>query len=134
MLTSVPLFVNGGGMRGGPIHHTISEHPFLGERRTAPKYRFFSVGDRFPAMWLVDQGGVAVPGELYAVPLTVIRDQFIPAEPAELELGVIELADGESALAVVLRREVLGTPELVDISDRGGWRAYRSIGNDSGNA
>jgi hypothetical protein len=92
LTTSVPLFVNGGGMRGGPIHHTISDHPFLGERWTAPKYRFFSVGDRFPAMWLVDQGGVAVPGELYDVPLTVIRDRFIPAEPAELELGVIELA------------------------------------------
>ena len=56
------------------------------------------------------RSGVSVPGELYDVPLTTIRDQFIPAEPAELELGVIELADGESALAVVLRREVLGTP------------------------
>jgi hypothetical protein len=130
LTTSVPLFVNGGGMRGGPIHHTISDHPFLGERWTAPKYRNCSVGDRFPAMWLVAQGGVAVPGELYDVPLTVIRDRFIPAEPAELELGVIELADGDSALAVVLRREVLETPELVDISDRGGWRAYRSLEND----
>jgi gamma-glutamylcyclotransferase (GGCT)/AIG2-like uncharacterized protein YtfP len=124
--SSVPLFVNGEGMRGGAVHHTIDAHPFLGHARTAPKYRFFSVGDRFPAMWPVDQGGVSVPGELYDVPLTTIRDQFIPAEPAELELGVIELADGESALAVVLRREYLGTPDLVDISDRGGWRNYLS--------
>ena len=94
--------------------------------RTAPRYRFFSVGNRFPALWLVDTGGVSVPGELYDVPLTTIRDQFIPAEPEELELGVIELADGESALAVVLRRDVLDSPDLVDISDRGGWRDYRS--------
>jgi hypothetical protein len=128
--TSVPLFVNGEGMRGGSLHHTIAAHPFLGHVRTAPKYRFFSVGDRFPAMWLVNQDGVSVPGELYHVPLTTIRDQFIPAEPAELELGVIELIDGGSALAVVLRPEVLGSPELVDISDRGGWRAYRSPEND----
>ena len=123
---SVPLFVNGEGMRGGSVHHTIAAHPFLGHVHTAPRYRFFSVGDRFPALWLVDKGGVSVPGELYDVPLTTIRDQFIPAEPEELELGVIELADGESALAVVLRREVLDSPELVDISDRGGWREYRS--------
>ena len=68
------------------------------------------------------------------VPLTTIRDHFIPAEPAELELGVIELADGESALAVVLRREVLDAPELVDISDRGGWREYRSGRTTDGNA
>ena len=74
---------------------------------------------------------MSVPGELYDVPLTTIRDQFIPAEPPELELGVIELADGESALAVVLRAEGPGRPDLVDISDRGGWRAYRSRENDS---
>jgi len=124
--SSVPLFVNGEGMRGGAVHHTISDHPFIGYADTAAKYRFFSVGDRFPALWPVDAGGVSVPGELYNVPLTIIRDQFIPAEPAELELSVIELADGESALAVVLRREVLGADDLVDISDRGGWRAYRT--------
>jgi len=123
---SVPLFVNGEGMRGGSVHHTIAAHPFLGHVHTAAKYRFFSVGDRFPALRLVDKGGESVPGELYDVPLTTIRDQFIPAEPVELELGVVELADGESALAVVLRREVLDSPDLVDISDLGGWRQYRS--------
>jgi hypothetical protein len=37
------LFVNGEGMRGGAVHHTIGEHPFIGYARTAPKYRFFSV-------------------------------------------------------------------------------------------
>jgi gamma-glutamylcyclotransferase (GGCT)/AIG2-like uncharacterized protein YtfP len=124
--TSIPLFVNGEGMHGGAVHHTIEAHPFLGLARTAPKYRFFSVGDRFPALWPVDKHGVSVPGELYDVPLATIRDQFIPAEPAELELGVVELENGEPALAVVLRREVLNTPALIDISDRGGWRGYLS--------
>ena len=60
--TSVPLFVNGEGMRGGSVHHTIAAHPFLGHVRTAPKYRFFSVGDRFPALWPVDQGAFPCPG------------------------------------------------------------------------
>ena len=128
--TSVPLFVNGEGMRGGTVHHTIQAHPFLGHVTTAPKYRFYSVRDQFPALWLVEQGGMSVPGELYDVPLTTIRDQFIPAEPPELELGVIELDDGQSALAVVLRREAHAAPGLIDISDRGGWRAYRSRQND----
>jgi len=44
-------------------------------------------------------------------------------------LSVIELADGESALAVVLRRVILGAADIVDISDHGGWRAYRSQEN-----
>jgi gamma-glutamylcyclotransferase (GGCT)/AIG2-like uncharacterized protein YtfP len=124
--TTVPLFVNGDGMRGGSVHPTIADHPFLGEASTAPRYRFFSVGDRFPALWPVAEGGVAVPGELYEVPLTVIRDAFLPAEPPELEMSVIELADGSAALAVVLRPDVSGDPSLVDISDAGGWRSYRA--------
>jgi len=124
--TTIPLFVNGEGMRGGAVHHTIEAHPFLGLARTAPKYRFFSVADRFPALWPVSEHGVSVPGEIYDVPLATIRDQFIPAEPAELELGVVELENGEPALAVVLRRDVLNTPGLIDISDRGGWRNYLS--------
>ena len=126
MSTTVPLFVNGEGMRGGTVHPNIAGHPFLGEVSTAPRYRFWSVGDRFPALEPVDEGGVTVPGELYDVPLTVIRDAFIPAEPPELELSVIELADGSAALAVVLRADVLGSPELVDISAAGGWRTYRA--------
>ena len=127
MSTTVPLLVNGDGMRGGSVHPTIADHPFLGEATTAPRYRFFSVGDRFPALWPVDEGGVAVPGELYDVPLTVIRDAFIPAEPPELELGVLELEDGGSSLVVLMRREVVESGEgLTDISEHGGWRAYRA--------
>ena len=48
MTTTVPLFVNGDGMRGGRVHHTIEAHPFLGVARTAPRYRFFSVREREP--------------------------------------------------------------------------------------
>ncbi len=124
-MTSVPLFVNGEGMRGGSVHHSIAEHPFLGAAQTAPIYRFYSVGDRFPALWPVDEGGVSVVGELYDVPLTTLRERFIPAEPAELELSVILLDDGSSAMAVVLRPNYRDCAELVDISDQDGWRAYR---------
>ena len=33
MTITVPLFVNGDGMRGGRVHHTIQAHPFLGAAR-----------------------------------------------------------------------------------------------------
>ena len=126
-MTSVPLFVNGGGMRGGEVHYSIEGLPFLGEARTAPRYRFFSVRDEFPGLWPVDEGGVSIAGELYDVPLDVIRDRFIPAEPPELELGVVELDDGSSALVVVVRASVYASGEgLKDISEYGGWRAYRA--------
>jgi hypothetical protein len=126
-MTTVPLFVNGGGMRGGEVHYSIEGLPFLGEARTAPRYRFFSVRDEFPGLWPVDEGGVSIAGELYDVPLDVIRDRFIPAEPPELELGVVELDDGSSALVVVVRANVYASGEgLKDISEYGGWRAYRA--------
>ena len=122
----VPLFVNGEGMSGGKVHYSIEGHKFLGPARTAPRYRFFSVRDEFPGLWLVDEGGASIEGELYEVPLEVIRDRFIPAEPPELELGVLELDDGGSSLVVLMRKHVVESGEgLTDISDAGGWRAYR---------
>jgi len=48
-MTTVPLFVNGEGMSGGKVHYSIEGNPFLGKARTAPRYRFFSAGDVFPA-------------------------------------------------------------------------------------
>jgi glycerate kinase len=126
-MISVPLFVNGGGMRGGEVHYSIEGLPFLGEARTAPRYRFFSVRDEFPGLWPVDEGGVSIAGELYDVPLDVIRDRFIPAEPPELELSVVELDDGSSALVVLVRANIYESGEgLKDISEYGGWRAYRA--------
>jgi hypothetical protein len=125
-VVNVPLFLNGEGMRGGRVHPSIAQYPFLGEASTAPRYRFYVYENRFPALWPVANGGVAVPGELVELPLEAVRDEFLPVEPPELELGVIELADGSASLAVVLRADVhaRGTG-LVDISDHGGWRAYQ---------
>ena len=123
----VPLFLNGEGMRGGRVHPSIARYTFLGEARTAPRYRFYACEGGFPALWQVSEGGVSVPGELYALPLEAVRDEFMPVEPPELELAVIELADGSASLAVALRPEVHARGEgLIDISDAGGWRAYQA--------
>ena len=122
------MFLNGGAMRGGPLHHLLLDAPFLGEVRTAARYRFYSVTDRFPALEEVSSGGVEVSGEAYDLPLEVLRDSLLPAEPPELELGVIELADGRPCLAMVLRREFTAQTGLMDISAIGSWSAYRGEG------
>jgi hypothetical protein len=121
------MFLNGGAMRGGPLHHLLRGAPLLGEVRTAARYRFYSVGDRFPALDEVS-GGVEVSGEVYDLPLEVLRDSLLPAEPPELELGVIELADGRPSLAMVLRREFAAHTDLKDITAFGSWRVYRGEG------
>lgn len=118
------LMTNGEGMSGGRLHHNIEGHPFVGPARTAAKYRFFSVRDEFPGICPATSGsGGSVQGELYDVPLEVLRDRFLPDEPPELELGVIELDDGRATLCMVLRE-----PERdrhTDITEFGGWRAYQ---------
>ncbi len=78
---SVPLFVNGEGMRGRSVHTSIAGHPPLGTSATAPHYRYSSLGDRFPALGPTATEGVRVPRELYNVPFTAIRDVFIRAQP-----------------------------------------------------
>lgn len=141
----VHMFLNGGAMRGGQLHPLLQGAPLVGATTSAPLYRFFSVGDRFPAMDPLDypapprgaQGevpgdvgyagagvGYAIAGEVYDVPLEVLRDSLLPAEPPELELGVIQLADGSPSLAMVLRRSMRGDPSLIDISPIGSWRDY----------
>lgn len=40
------MFLNGDAMRGGELHRLLCGAPLAGVARTAPKYRFHSVGDR----------------------------------------------------------------------------------------
>jgi len=119
------IFLNGGAMRGGPLHHLLDGSPLVSVTTTAPHYRFYSVGDSCPALSPVAHGGTEVHGEVYDVPMDVLRDKLLPAEPPELELGVIELADGTSSLAMVLRRPYTSYTRLIDITEHGSWTEYR---------
>src|SRR6266566_7907729 len=110
------MFLNGDGMRGGRLHHQLRGAALVAATRTAPKYRFYAVGGRFPALEPVTNGGHAIAGEVYEVPLAVLRDHLLPAEPDELELGIIELDDGRAALGMVLRRACTRPGDLTDIS------------------
>ncbi|KAB2343260.1 allophanate hydrolase-related protein [Actinomadura rudentiformis] len=119
------IFLNGGAMRGGPLHHLLDGAPLVTVTTTAPCYRFYSVGDRCPALQPVAHGGTAIQGEVYDVPMDVLRDKLLPAEPPELELGVIELADGTSSLAMVLRRPYTSYTRLTDITEHASWTDYK---------
>ncbi len=126
-MTTVRMFVNGEAMSGGSLHDAIAgDARPLGAVQTAPRYRSYSVRDEFPGLHPVDAEGVAVPGELYEVPYATLREKLLPNEPPELELGVIELADGSGSLSMRLRAEALSAEGVTDISERGGWRAHRA--------
>jgi gamma-glutamylcyclotransferase (GGCT)/AIG2-like uncharacterized protein YtfP len=119
------MFLNGGAMAGEPLHHLLGGSPLVSRTTTAPRYRFYSVGDACPALYPVAHGGAAIEGEVYDLPLDLLRDSVLPSEPHELELGVVELADGSSALAMLLRRPYVSHVKLTDITDAASWRTYR---------
>jgi hypothetical protein len=119
------MFLNGTAMSGGADHHLVGGAEPVARTTTAPRYRFHAVGGRYPALEDVGAGGAAVVGEVYELSYEQLREVLLPGEPEGLELGVIELADGTGALAMVLRRTYPAHPELTDISALASWRAYR---------
>ncbi len=131
------MFLTGDGMRDGPLHRHISGAELIGERRTLPRYRFYSVRDEFPALRPVSEGGQPILGELYEVPMSQLND-LLAREPPELELSIVALAAraaagpaagdpaaGELSFGMILRRGEHERGIHTDITRYGGWRAYR---------
>ena len=115
------LFVNGTLMRGLALHANLDGAEFVEEAWTAHSYRIYSIGDVHPGMFLVPEGGVSVPGEIYRVPDEVWR-RVEAGEPPGLYRGPVSLADGRVVPGILYPRELAESHR--DISDHGGWRAY----------
>jgi gamma-glutamylcyclotransferase (GGCT)/AIG2-like uncharacterized protein YtfP len=124
---SFDLFVNGTLMRGLALHANLDGAEFLGEARTLPRYRLYSIDDVHPGMFEVEAGGVSVAGEIYRVPEPVWA-RIEAGEPPGLYRGPVRLMSRR----LMNRRDVDGIlypRELAegrhrDISDFGDWRAY----------
>jgi hypothetical protein len=122
------MFLNGTAMSGQKDHDAHKGSTFLGPTRTAGKYRFFAVRDEFPGLLPVNVGGRMIEGELYDIPEEVLRASLLPAEPPELDLGEIELADGSVVHAMILVPSRLDPADkVVDIAELGGFRTYQSF-------
>lgn len=119
----VKMFVNGQAMSGGSLNHALTGADFVGPVSTAARYRFYSVRNEFPGLSPAETGGAAVPGELYRVSYAMLREQLLPREPPELELGIIELADGSGSLSMRMRDGAQDGDRVVDITGHG-WLDY----------
>lgn len=120
------MFLNGTAMSGQSDHHYLNGAPFLGEARTAPRYRFYAVRNEFPGLVSVEAGGASIVGELYDLDDEVWRTSLALAEPVELFLGTITLDDGRKVQAMLLDLDQVPPDELHDITAAGGWRAHLS--------
>jgi AGZA family xanthine/uracil permease-like MFS transporter len=115
-------------MRGDVLHANLDGARFVSEARTAPRYRLYSIGDVHPGMTAVDDGGASVAGEIYELDLGHL-ERIIAGEPPGLGIGVVELDSSDRRLAVFwVAPELPDTAQ--DISEYGGWRAYRARAAD----
>jgi gamma-glutamylcyclotransferase (GGCT)/AIG2-like uncharacterized protein YtfP len=121
----VRFFICGSALRGQPNHKNLGEAKFLGEARTAPKYRLHSVRDQHPGIYEVESGGVSIAGELYEF-TPEQHEQLLESEPPDLYEAPIELEDGSSVSAMIYPRSLIEERGYKDISEYGGWKAFKA--------
>lgn len=124
-MESLKLAVNGTLMKGLALNPNLLDvgATFEREALTEPMYRLWSIGDRYPAMLKVKTGGSAIALEVWQVPPAGLG-KILMQEPPGLAIGKVTLADGETVLGVI--GEPLTVEGQVEITQYGGWRAYRA--------
>jgi hypothetical protein len=103
---------------------------FVAEARTAPRYRLYSLEDRWAALVPDDESGISVPGELVELP-EERWEEILASEPPGITPGPVELEDGRMVTAA------LGDPGYLDehgreITGHGGFAAYLRAAREGG--
>ena len=116
------LFVNGTLMKDLALHKNLAGAEFLGEFETERRYRLYSINDEHPGMFEVQDGGVAVAGEMYRMS-DEIWQKVEEGEPPDLYCGPVKLANGQMVDGILFDREIAQAHHK-DISEYGDWRKY----------
>ncbi len=124
------FFICGSALRGQPDHRNLGGARFLGDARTAPKYRMASVRGLHPGVYETAADGVSIEGELYELTDEQYRT-LISAEPPDLYESLVELRDGSQVSSMLYPRELVESNGFQDVSDFGGWRNFRTSKNDA---
>jgi allophanate hydrolase len=123
----IPVAVLGAHLAGEPLNHQLTDAggKLVRAARTAPHYRFYALPNTKPAkpgLSRVDAGGVAIGLEVWALSPAAFGS-FVARIPAPLCIGRIELEDGTFVSGFLCEGYAFAGAQ--DISEFGGWRAYR---------
>ena len=116
--------VNGTLMRGLALNRNMIEAGarFVLETRTAPLYRLWSIGDRYPGMIRSLEGGRDIAVEVWDLRDAAGLVRILVGEPPGLAVGKVRLCDGNEVLGVLAEPYLVESQ--VEITGFGGWRAY----------
>jgi gamma-glutamylaminecyclotransferase len=120
------VFICGSALRGQPDHQNLQAATFIRETATQPQYRLHAAGNGWhPAIYETETNGVSIPGELYE--LTDEQFDYLNAnEPPHMYPQEVQLQDGGVATAFLYPKELIEQYNWPDISELGGWVAYKS--------
>ncbi len=118
------FFICGSALTGQPDHKNLGEAKLVGEAQTAAKYRLHSVRGEHPGIYEVAEGGVAIKGEIYEMS-TEQHAHLISTEPPDLYESPIEMEDGSKVSAMIYPRDLITERKYADISQYGGWAAFK---------
>ena len=120
------VFICGSALRGQPDHQNLQSATFLREAKTAPDYRLHAVKDGWhPGIYKTESDGISIPGEVYE--LTAEQyDYLVSTEPPDMYPAAVTLADGAQAIAMLYPKALIDESHWPDISDIGGWAAYKA--------
>jgi allophanate hydrolase len=122
----VSLAVVGAHLSEQPMNHELVA---LGARlrratRTAPEYRLYALPDgKRPGLVHRPGAGVAIEVETWDVPSAALGE-FVAGIAAPLGLGKVKLGDGSEVTGFLC--EAHAVEDVRDISEFGGWRAWRT--------
>jgi len=122
----VPVAVVGAHLSGQPMNHELT---VLGAKlrratRTAPEYRLYALPDgKRPGLVRRPNGGAAIEVEVWDMPSAELGG-FLAGIAAPLGLGKVALEDGSEVTGFLC--EAHAVAEARDISEFGGWRAWRT--------
>jgi allophanate hydrolase len=121
------LFVVGAHLTGQPLNRQLVEAggTLVGAAGTASAYRLHALATTPPKPGLVrvPDGGATIAGEVWRLPAAGFGT-FVAGVPAPMTIGTVLLDDGREVPGFLVEpRAVVDAP---DISEHGGWRAYRT--------
>ena len=118
------FFICGSALTGQPDHQNLGAATLVGDAQTAAKYRLHSVKGEHPGIYEVAAGGVSIKGEIYEMS-TEQHAHLISTEPPDLYESPVEMEDGAMVSAMIYPRELIDERHYPDISQYGGWAAFK---------
>lgn len=122
----VRVAVCGAHLQGQPLNPQLTSRGarLVQRTTTAPEYRFYALSDgRRPGLIRVADGGASIEVEVWELPVSQFGS-FVDGIPAPLGIGRTVLADGSLVAGFICEAD--GLRGATDITEFGGWRAYRS--------